>query len=539
MSLDHSDLVSELTNQIMITGEKAEFYLDSDPYSYNLGFFITKTTPNLMHLLNKFNVKSTLILNPEVIRYSLSSQLEEIHAELTQSLKKLTEQNETSLQSERHIVEENLKQVTVDIDQAMVEIFRGSMALKPDFGTSMQSKTLGLTNLYSQLMNSHLIDRLRLQYYFLIFVSIIVFIGVFINVFLIFLIYRTVALPLNSVTIAVEGLAKQNLNQKIQVSDRLDEVGRLGRSVATLIAALRERIDLIDNQQKQDHKQTLRAERLSGLNQSFQADTVKTISVFSGAAEELSATAKEMNELATNAITRTKQMNSATTVISGNIDSVASASSELVTALSVISSKIQISQSTTKAAVVEASESIALITNLSEAAEKIGAIVGLINSIASQTNLLALNATIEAARAGEAGRGFAVVASEVKSLAAQTAKATGEIKAKVEEMQVATETAVSTIERIAKTIQKIDSIASEIQVSLTEEQKATQAITRAVAEAVEVTAQVTDSIQLVTAVVDQTSTASLQVLSASSEVSEHAQVLHSKITNYLKEAASA
>ena len=60
----------------------------------------------------------------------------------------------------------------------------------------------------------------------------------------------------------------------------------------------------------------------------------------------------------------------------------------------------------------------------SQAATRIGEVVQLINEIASQTNLLALNATIEAARAGEAGRGFAVVASEVKSLAAQTGKAT-------------------------------------------------------------------------------------------------------------------
>ena len=120
---------------------------------------------------------------------------------------------------------------------------------------------------------------------------------------------------------------------------------------------------------------------------------------------------------------------------------------------------------------------------LTDASQRINAILSTIEAIASQTNLLALNATIEAARAGDAGKGFAVVANEVKELAKETAKATEDIGRKIEAIQGDTSGAVSAISEISEVIGRINDIQTTIASAVEEQTATTNEIARSVTEA--------------------------------------------------------
>jgi methyl-accepting chemotaxis protein len=287
---------------------------------------------------------------------------------------------------------------------------------------------------------------------------------------------RSITAPLEALAGVMKRLAGGDTSAQIPTTGTHHEIGAMARTVVVFRDNMIERERLAGMQTDTNASRERRSEAIATMIVQFRAAMEQALARLRAAAERLENASSGLNESADAVSAEARDAENRVGTASANVTTVAGSIEELAASIGEIAAQATRSTGVASRAVAESQRTVNTMSDLGAAANRIGEVIGLIQAIAGQTNLLALNATIEAARAGDAGRGFAVVASEVKSLAAQTARATEEIAAQIGAIQSATADAAQAIEQVSSIIDDMSEIAAMVAATVEEQNHAVASI---------------------------------------------------------------
>ena len=257
---------------------------------------------------------------------------------------------------------------------------------------------------------------------------------------------------------------------------------------------------------------------LNNLADTFESQVLNVVNNIGAASEQTNTNANVLISNANETQSMSTTVAAAAEQATVNVQTVAAAAEELSTSVEEIARQVAISSEKTSLVSNDASKTSEVIQEFDIASQAMAQVVGLIGDIAGQTNMLALNARIEAARAGEAGQGFSVVASEVKSLAKQTADATGEIGGQINNIQKQTTASITAVNSISDSITDLNDIATAIAAATEEQSAATNEISRNIQEASQGTTDVSVNISNVNKTAKETLLRAEELITSSTEM---------------------
>ncbi|MBK6999226.1 MAG: methyl-accepting chemotaxis protein [Rhodoferax sp.] len=311
---------------------------------------------------------------------------------------------------------------------------------------------------------------------------------------------RSIAQPLQDLTLVAENIAGGDLSMRLQKTARSDEIGILYRSfegmnnylmgMSRIAQALAER-DLSINCTPVSERDVLGNAFTAMVNNL--RGMVKEIQESS---KEISGASAQIAALSTQLATSSAETAAAVNETGTTIEEIKVTAQQVNQKSAFVSERARENANLTESGRTNVAETIngmskirqqvdfiaSSIVKLSEQSMAIGEIITSVNDLAGQSNLLAVNASIEAAKAGEHGKGFAVVAQEVRSLADQSKDATEQVKRILNEIQKAISSAVMATEQGGKTVEISVKQSSETERSISTIEQGASATVQAAAQ---------------------------------------------------------